>query len=474
MAKAKSKGHVEHMKAKGERQGMPGRFHRPVKITMLGAGSCFTSVLTSDILQIPGAGPVEFALVDISRGRLSIAHKVVSKQLAAIGAPGWTVSATTDRREALPSSHYIINTIEVSGVECVRLDNDIPAKYGVDQCIGDTIGPGGLFKGLRTIPAWLDILRDAEELCPDALVLNYTNPMSMMCLAAGRASSMNVVGLCHSVQGACSLLARRARVPLSEMEWECAGINHLAWFTRLRHKGRDLYRRLMRMARQDLAGNPANPDDAGDLIRKDMMLHFGAYMTESSGHLSEYLPYYRKRKSLIRKYCGKHYDGESGFYARNWPTWRLASDDYRRKMLKGENPLIDPRSLEYASRIIESCEKDVPFRFHGNVMNNVNGAGQLITNLSADSCVEVACYADRSGVHPIRYGALPAQMAGLCESNIRMFDLAATAAVEKSKDAAIHALMLDPLTAAVCSPAEIREMTLALFKAERKHLKGYA
>ena len=186
----------------------------------------------------------------------------------------------------------------------MRHDNDIPAKYGVNQCIGDTIGPGGLFKSLRTIPVWLDVLKDVEELCPQALVLNYTNPMSMMCLAAARTtSSMQVVGLCHSVQGTSHLLARRAGVPYRDMEWECAGINHLAWFTKLRHQGKDLYPLLMKKAQQDLAGKPSNPEDDGDLVRKDMMLHFGAFITESSGHLSEYLPYYRKRKDLLKQYA---------------------------------------------------------------------------------------------------------------------------------------------------------------------------
>jgi alpha-galactosidase len=361
----------------------------------------------------------------------------------------------------------------VSGVDCVRWDNDIPARYGIDQCIGDTIGPGGLFKGLRTIPVWLTILRDAERLCPDAIVLNYTNPMNMMCLAAGRVSTMRVVGLCHSVQGTSRVLAHRAGIAYDDMEWECAGINHLAWFTTLKHNGRNLYPLLMDKARRDLSGNPDDPGDAKDLVRKDIMLQFGAFVTESSGHLSEYLPYYRKRADLRELYCRDGYDGGSGFYARQWPGWRAEADRERSEMLEGKRSMRWERSVEYASWIIESREKDIPGRIYGNIMNSVRGNGSLITNLPADGCVEVACMIDRTGVHPVRYGALPPQMAALCDANMRVFDLAATSAIEGSKEAAIHALMLDPLTAAVCSPAEIRKMALDLFKAEKNLLKGY-
>jgi alpha-galactosidase len=282
-----------------------------------------------------------------------------------------------------------------------------------------------------------------------------------------------VVGLCHSVQGTSHLLARRAGVPYDEMEWECAGINHLAWFTKLRHKGRDLYPLLMKKARKDLSGRPIEKDDSPDLVRKDMMLHFGAFITESSGHLSEYLPYYRKRKDLRKQYCRPGYEGGASFYADNWPTWRKRADKTRMEMLSGKEPINWPRSWEYASWIIEAREKDSPFRIHGNVMNTVGNAGSLITNLPANGCVEVACMIDRNGINPTRYGALPPQMAAVCASNMAMFELGAKAAVERSKEAAIHALTLDPLCAAVCCPAEIKAMTLELFEAEKAFLPGY-
>ncbi|MCC7517861.1 MAG: alpha-glucosidase/alpha-galactosidase [Verrucomicrobiae bacterium] len=468
----KPEGHAAHTQS-SERIGLPGALSRPIHLTMLGAGSGFTPRLVNDVLRIPGERGGTIALVDLDLGRLRTMHRLIEKLIAKLGKTNWKVISSADRRQVMRGSDYLVNCIEVNGVECVRYDNDIPARYGVDQCIGDTIGPGGLFKGLRTIPVWLEVLEDAERFCPRALVFNYTNPMNMLCLAAGRTSAMQIVGLCHSVQGTSQLLAKRAEAPLAEVAWECAGINHLAWFTKFEHRRRDLYPKLMQKAREDLAGRPSDPEDAGDLIRKDMMLQFGAFITESSGHLSEYLPYYRKRKDLLKKYARPNYHGGSRFYASHWPLWRKRNDRLRLAMLVGREPIEWDRSYEYASWIIEAREKDVPFRIHGNVMNSRGGGDALISNLPADGCVEVACMVDAGGIHPTRYGRLPSQMAAVCASNMRMFDLAATAAIERSKEAAIHALMLDPLTAAVCSLKEIREMTLKLFAAEKRFLPGY-
>ena len=467
----KSAGHAEHTKS-ATLSALRGTMERPIKIVMLGAGSGFTPRLLNDVIRIPANRGGVIALVDIDRNRLRTMHRLIQKMLAQHDATQWKVVASEDRKQVLKGADYIVNCIEVSGLECVRFDNDIPAKYGVDQCIGDTIGPGGLFKALRTIPVWLDVLKDVEALAPRALILNYTNPMNMLCLAAERTTSLQVVGLCHSVQGTSQLLADRAGVPIGQMEWECAGINHLAWFTKLRHEGKDLYPLLFKKAEDDLAGNPSDPKDA-DLVRKDMMLHFGAFITESSGHLSEYLPYYRTRKDLIERYCRPRYDGESSFYANNWPEWRANGDRERMEMLSGKKPIDWERSWEYASWIIESREKDSPFRIHGNVPNSTDGRDALISNLPTDGCVEVACMIDRNGINPTRYGALPAQMAALCASNMAVFDLGTKAAIERSKEAAIHALMLDPLSAAMCSPAEIKKMTLELFEAEKAFLPGY-
>jgi alpha-galactosidase len=489
--KSSAVGHAAHTQDALE-TGLRGAFSRPIKITVTGAGSGFTPRILNDVLRTPGEAGGTIALVDIDAARLRTMTQVIRKLIAHLGKDNWKVVASTDRRKVLKGSDYLINSIEVSGSDCVKWDNDIPLKYGVDQCIGDTIGPGGLFKALRTIPAWLDILRDCEDLCPQAIVLNYTNPMAMLCLAAGRTSPMQVVGLCHSVQGTSNLLARWAGIPYPEMRWECAGINHLAWFTKLEHNGKDLYPKLkadfkkqlaMAIAEfdngtlpEDCVGPFKMPDDAAehrrDLIRKDMCVQFGAFITESSGHLSEYLPYYRKSAEGA-KLLRAGYDGGSRFYASRWPEWRAHADKTRHAMVKGEESLEWARSWEYAAWIIEAREKNAPWRFHGNVMNWKDGSGRLITNLPDNSCVEVACLVDANGIQPTRYGALPAQMAALCNSNLSMFDLGAQAAIERSKEMAIHALMLDPLTAAVCTPAQIRAMALELFEAEKKFLPGY-
>ncbi|MEM6458845.1 MAG: alpha-glucosidase/alpha-galactosidase [Planctomycetota bacterium] len=499
-----AKGHDAHTKAADDATPLPGKFTRPINVVFLGAGSTFCPKICRDILMIDTADRGELRLVDIDAERLALTTQVVEKMVDDLGKSGWSVKASTDRREVLPGAHYAVCSVEVSGIDCVAWDNDIPLKYGVDQCIGDTIGPGGLFKGLRTVPVFLDILRDMAELCPGAAMLNYTNPMNMMVLAAGRAvPQVPVVGLCHSVQGTSHLLAKLADVPYDELDWECAGINHLAWFTKLRHRGEDLYTtKLYEQFRNDIAAGIAeaeagkasfdNADDTrgsqaeknyeqDELIRKDMCVNFGAFITESSGHLSEYLPYYRKSdagKKLLR--LGYH--GGSRFYASNWPTWRDNMDAQRRKWVSGEEEIEMKRSWEYGSWIIESIEKNAPLRIHGNVINHATApgktstgeAGKLITNLAGDGCVEVACYVDGNGVQPTRYGALPRQMAHVCASNMAMFDLAAEAIVHRSKQAAVHALMLDPLCAAVLTPGEIEAMTHEMFAAEADFLPGFA
>lgn len=445
--------------------GLPNAMARPINVAMIGAGSFFTNSILKDIILIPGNAGGELRLVDIDSERLELAGKLMQKIVDESGQGGkWRVIWETDRLRLLEGCHYIVNSIEVSGVECVRYDNDIPLEYGVSQCIGDTIGPGGLFKGLRTIPVWIEILKDCERLCPDAVVLNYTNPMNMMCLAASRASSMKVVGLCHSVQGTSQMLARFAETLYVDVQWNCAGINHLAWFTEFNGPSGSLYPRLFQ-----LANDPTSEFSKKEPIRTDVMKHFGAFVTESSGHLSEYLPYYRKRKDLREKYTIDGYGGGESFYADNWPAWRRGNDEARARLLSGEDRIELKRSEEYGAWIIESIEKNVPITIYGNVSNKSG----LIENLPHDGCVELACLVNHNGVQPTRFGKLPSQMAALCDWNMRMFDTAVEAVFEKSKEKAAQALMLDPLTASVCSPAEIKEMTMRMFEAERDYLPDY-
>jgi len=460
-----TKGHIEHSK-QDSRRGLPGVMPRKLNVTMMGAGSGFTNSVLKDVVLIPNSQGGELRLIDIDAERLELSRKLMVKVLEAVGeADKWVIRASTNRRELLPGTDYIINSIEVSGLACVRFDNDIPLKYGISQNIGDTIGPGGLMKGLRTIPAWIEILRDCRELCPKAVILNYTNPMNMMCLAAARTvPEISVVGLCHSVQGTSRLLAEYSFVPYEQIQWKCAGINHLAWFTEFNGPdGRSLYPVLMEQARDRKSEFAVR-----EPIRSDMMVHFGAFITESSGHLSEYVPYYRKRKDLLDKYTDTAYRGQESFYADNWPNWRKGYDETRLKLLSGEEPIKFERTFEYGAWIIEAIEKNQPYVIQGNVLND-----GCIENLPSDGCVEVACLVNHNGIQPIRFGRLPKAMAALCDSNMRMFDLAVDAAIEKSKDLAKQALLLDPLTAAVCCPAEVFELVDKLFEAEASFLPGY-
>ena len=372
------------------------------KVTIIGAGSAvFATEVMSDILCTPGLDTGTFALVDIHAGRLELAHKMAEFLVAQSGRH-WTIEASTDRVKVLPGSDYIINTIEVAGRENVRHDYDIPLKYGVDQCIGDTIGPGGLFKALRTLPAWLDILADVERLAPNALVMNYTNPMSLTVLTGVRGSKLPIVGLCHSIQHTSYQLAEYLDIPWEEIDWRAAGINHLAWFVKLERKGEDLYPHL----RQLIVDKPDIYEQ--DPVRFEMMKHLGAFVTESSGHTSEYTGYFRKRPDLIQKYMRSEYRGESGFYANNWPIWLEEAAQELHDTLSGKEAFELERGPEFASYIIEGMETGKPSVIYGNVLNT-----GLIDNLPHDGVVEVACLVDKKGVQPTHFGKLPTHLAAL-------------------------------------------------------------
>ncbi len=430
------------------------------KITFLGAGSTvFARQLITDILHIEGLNEGTIALVDIDAGRLELTHRIAERLIEHSGKK-WSVQSSTERRDLLSGSNFLINTIEVAGLANVRHDFDIPMKYGVNQCIGDTIGPGGIFKALRTGPDWLAILHDAEQFCPNAWVLNYTNPMSVLTLVALTTTSMRTVGLCHSVQGTSMQLASYLQVPYEELEWRCAGINHNAWFTILRYKGEDMYPRLRERAK-------ISEIYERDPVRFEVMLYFGAFVTESSGHFSEYVPYFRKRSDLVDKYCRSGYLGGTGFYADNWPTWRADNERSIREMLDGTREIPYYRSHEYGSYIVEAITTHRPTVIYGNVRNT-----SLIDNLP-DGCVEVACLVDRNGVQPTHFGPLPEQLAALNRSHMSVHNLVLEALLARNKEAARYALMLDPLTAAVCSPADISAMFDEMWKAQRPYLSAF-
>ena len=431
-----------------------------VKVTLIGAGSAvFARQIVTDVLAIDGLDGGTFALVDIDADRLELAHDISEKLVGATG-KDWTVESSTERNDVLAGTDFLVNSIEVAGLENVRHDYEIPLRYGVDQCIGDTIGPGGIFKALRTGPAWLEILRDAERECPGAMVMNYTNPMSLLTLAAIRATSMDVVGLCHSIQGTSEQLAGYLEVPPEELRWRAAGINHNSWFVELARDGEDLYPELRERARTSGVYEH-------DPVRFETMLHLGAFPSESSGHFSEYLPYFRKRPDLIKRYTRDGYLGESGYYANNWPTWRAENDEEIRKMLSGEEELPLERSPEYAADVIEAVTFGREMVIYGNVRNT-----GLIDNLS-DGCVEVACLVDRNGVQPCHFGPLPEQLAALNRAHMAVHDLVVQALLDRDRQNALHALMLDPLTAAVCSLEEISQMFSEMWEAQRPFLEYF-
>jgi alpha-galactosidase len=420
----------------------------------------FARQLMTDILAIDGLDEGEFALVDIDPPRLDLACQI-AQRLIELSGKRWSLIASTDRAEVLAGSDYVISSIEVAGLDNVRADYEIPMRYGVDQCIGDTIGPGGIFKALRTGPAWLEIVADVARLAPRARVLNYSNPMSILTLAAARSCDLEVVGLCHSVQGTSRQLASYLDIPCDRITWRCAGINHNAWFTTLESDGEDLYPRLRERAKM-----PEIYEQ--DPVRFEVLLHLGAFVTESSGHFSEYVPYFRKRPDLIERYTRSGYLGESGFYASNWPAWRRASDELITSMLRGETKVPTQRGHEYAAAIVEGIELGREASIHGNVRNK-----GLIDNLP-DGCVEVECRVARDGLHPVRFGALPEQLAALNRSHMAVHELVVQALLERDRQKAKYALMLDPLTAAVCSLEEIDRLFEEMWQAQRESLHAFA
>jgi alpha-galactosidase len=429
------------------------------KISIIGAGSAFTQNIVVDILTIEGMNEGTIALVDLDAERLEIAHQLVNKIIEKTGKSKWNAIASTDRKKVIGHSDFVINQIEVAGLHTVKLEYEIPLKYGVKQCIGDTLGPGGLFKTLRTLPAWLEIVKDVEELAPKATILNYTNPMSAVTLATTKVTDLPVVGLCHSIQNTSHDLAKYLEVPYEELKWRSGGINHMSWFVELEHNGKDMYPVLREKMK--------NPDLlAQDPVKFDAMQYLGAFVSESSGHFSEYIPYYRKRQDLIDKHCSTGYNGGTGFYANSWPTWRKQNDERIKKKLTGEMEIKLESSQEYAAVIIEGMVKNEPKVIYGNVLNN-----GLIENLKPDGVVEVACLVDQNGVHPTQFGRLPEHLAALCRSNQAFFDLAVNAVLNNDKEMAMHALMVDPLTSAVCSLGEIKEMFEELYTAEREYIR---
>ncbi len=432
------------------------------KIAMIGAGSLiFCKTLVMDILATEALGGSEICLMNRTRPKLAKMEAFVKKVIRENRLPA-KVTATLNRREALDGADYVINMIQIGGVEAFRMDYEIPLKYGVDQCIADSIGPGGIFRALRTIPVLADVAADMNELCPDAILLNYANPMGANCSALGCVADVQFIGLCHGVQTTLDLISRYVNVPKGQVDYVCAGINHMAWFLSLRDKrdGRDLYPILKR--------NIEKPEYyVNEKVRCEVMRHFGYFMTESTGHLSEYIPWFRGSKRALDLYCDQpDFGGASGAY---YHYCNMLAEKYKKvDYLATESPRITRRSVEYCSYILEAAETDRPFRLNGNVRND-----GYITNLPQGCCVEVPVYVDSQGLHPVTIGELPVQCAALNQSNVTVQELAVEAALTGDPERAMQAVAMDPLTSAVCTLKEVRDMTGEMLEAERKWLPEF-
>jgi alpha-galactosidase len=432
-----------------------------MKVAIIGAGSIvFAKTLLNDMLATPALAGAEYALMDPAEAKLRRMEAFANRMIEENGVQA-EVSATADRLEAIKDADYVICMIQVGGVDAFKIDYEIPLKYGVDQCIGDSLGPGGVMRAARSIPVLVDMAKDIEEVAkPDAILLNYTNPMGVCCYALGRAANISYVGLCHGVQTTMDLIGGYVDLPKEEIDFECAGINHMAWFLKLEHEGKDLYPLFKeRCEKPEYYVN--------EKVRIEVMRHFGYFMTESTGHLSEYIPWFRSSKRAMEEFCDEPgFGGESGAYY----TWsaEVAKKYAEVDPLEFESPKLEPRSAEYCTYVLEAKETGNPFKLQGNVRND-----GYITNLPMGSCVEVPVYVDKEGLHPLRVGDLPHQLAALNQTNVTVQTLAGEGSLDGDPELIMQAIAMDPLTSACCTLREAREMAAEMLEAEKQWLPQF-
>ncbi len=454
-----------------------------IKVAFIGAGGVyFTRGLFRDLLTVPELKDTRFAFHDINPQSLDMVAGLCRKDIEANKRPA-TVVATDNRREALEGADYVISCVRIGGLEGFAHDVKIPLKYGIDQCVGDTLCAGGIMYGQRNVAAILDFCRDIREVCPkDVLFLNYANPNAMNTWAANRYGQVNTVGLCHGVMGGHRQIAeviqglvngkrkqgdKRFRpVTTQEVDIVCAGINHQTWYIQVLYQGQDWTGRL-------LEGFLAHPEySRTEKVRIDMLRRFGYYSTESNGHLSEYVAWYRKRPKDIRNWVdlSSWIHGESGGYLRACTAQRhWFRKDYRKILADAGQPIVpEKRGHEHGSYIIEGLETGRVYRGHFNVVNH-----GCITNLPEDAIVEVPGYVDRNGIGIPRVGPLPLGCAAVCNASISVQRLAVEAAVHGDVNLLKQAMMMDPLTGAVCDPEEISQMTDEMLVAEAAWLPQY-
>ena len=435
------------------------------KIVFIGGGSHgFTTTLVRDLLTFPLLEGSEIALMDIDSERLKFAE-ISCNKLVQMGNYPAKVTATLDRREALKGADAVLVTILNGSTEVWKHDILIPKKYGIDINVGDTRGPSGIFRALRTIPVMLDICKDIEELCPNAIMLNYTNPMAMLCHAMQQKTSVKVTGLCHSVQGTAEMLAKWVNVPYEEMNYTCAGINHMAWYTKLEHNGINLYPKL----REAVEKNKEIYNE--EQVRNEMFLAMDYYITESSGHNSEYNWWFRKRKDLIEKYCISGTGWNPGAHAYILKEYEEQNHIWKKEIeewIAKDKPIELDRGHEYAAYIINAYLGGELFEFNGNVPNR-----GLITNLPEDACVEVPVLASKKGFEAIHVGALPPQCAALASLSSQIENMAVEGCLTGDKRLIYQAIMHDPLTATMLSLREIEKMVNEMFEKNKDYLPTF-
>ncbi|MBN3522429.1 alpha-glucosidase/alpha-galactosidase [Paenibacillus apiarius] len=429
------------------------------KITFLGAGSTvFAKNVLGDCMLTPALQQFELALFDIDHERLRDSEQMLNNLLAMSGST-CRVVAYHDRKEALRGAKYVVNAIQVGGYDpCTITDFEIPKKYGLRQTIGDTLGIGGIFRNLRTIPVMLDFAQDIQEVCPDAWFLNYTNPMAVLTNVMNTYGGVRTVGLCHSVQACVPHLFRSLEMDTEGVQAKIAGINHMAWLLEVTKDGEDLYPELKRRAEEK------QKVKHHDMVRFELMFKFGYYVTESSEHNAEYHPYFIKKQypELIEQF-----NIPLDEYPRRCVNQIEQWKDMREQLVNNQQ-LEHARSHEYASYMVEAMETGAPFKIGGNVMNT-----GLITNLPKEACVEVPCFVDRSGITPAYVGDLPPQLAALNRTNINTQLLTIEAALTGKKEHIYHAAMLDPHTSAELSLDEIVSLCDDLIEAHGNWLPTF-
>jgi alpha-galactosidase len=444
------------------------------KITIVGAGGyVFPFRLIGDLLSFPALRDSVVTLMDIDADRLERTASAARALVAHHGFPT-TVESTTDRRAALDGADYVIITFQVGGIDAFRDDVEIPRRYGLDQTVGDTLGPGGVFRFLRSVVAYREIAADLAELAPGAQVINYANPMAMATWYLN-AIGARTVGLCHSVQGTSRMLARELEVPYEEVRFRAGGVNHQSWFTEFRRGDEDLYPRLREvMGAKHLHGTAGElAADHGDhsgadrgasvyeggneRVRTAIMEAFGYFHTESSHHASEYLPYFRKSPGLVHEFLPERWD--------YYDICRAHDEQGQTDKLLGELKAELAPSVEYGAAIVNSMETGARSVIYGNVPNT-----GLVTNLPEGSCVEVACLVDGNGVQPTVFGALPPQCAAVNRTGVNVQELAVTAALTGRREHVYHAVMADPLTGALLTLDQIHAMVDELFLAHKAYL----